>query len=137
MCWRTVEAEGSGSGSSRHAGLAVGGLLRGALARAPRLLGVAQRVHEHDGVVRLEGLAVPRALAPVAEHLLDEELPPAAPARPLDLHAVSFCSVAKSSSSRSASSKGSTGLTNHASAPDHRASQASWRRSSRSTIAPG
>src|SRR5436309_2693581 len=118
----------------RERGLDVGDLPQGDLQTRPGGLDIAQRVHEHHGVVRAERFAVPRTSAAALDDLLDQELPAVALARSLDLHALSFSVT--SSSTRSASSKGSTGLTNHASAPDHLASQASCLRSRRITITP-
>src|SRR4029453_15168962 len=103
--------------------LQVGQLLERVLQRVARALGIGERVHQHHRVVRLEGLAVPRAVTPLPDHLPREELSAAPPARPLDLHAISLCllgcpggcSVCRarcvwiSSTSRSASSHGAGG----------------------------
>src|SRR5437899_1346613 len=115
-------------------GLHPGDLLQGVLERRPRVLGELQGLCQHRRVVRVERPAVPWAMTMGVQHLLQEELPAAPLARSLDLHAVSFSR--SRSTTRSASSKGSTGFTNHASAPDHSASQASWGRSSRITMTP-
>src|SRR6185295_12023855 len=102
---------------------------------------------QHNRIVGVERLAVPRAPPARRDRLLEEELPAAALARPLDLHTGSFSARSSSgtrtlprsmssSHRRSATAKGSAGFTYHASAPDQDASQASWVRSSRTTTTP-
>src|SRR3990170_3309577 len=117
-------------------GLQIRDLLQGVLEGPAGRLRITERVDQHHRVVRLQRLPVQRTAAAVRDNLLGEELASAASARPLDLHAVSFSVLDMSSTRRSASSNGSTGLTNHASAPDQRASHASCRRSSNNTIGP-
>src|SRR4029453_11652144 len=73
--------------------LQVGQLLERVLQRVARALGIGERVHQDHRVIPLEGLAVPRAVPPVPDPLLREELSAAPPARPLDLHAISLCSL--------------------------------------------
>src|SRR5207237_403417 len=92
-------------------------LLQGVLERAPGVLDQAERLDQHGGVLGLERLAAPGAVTVGVADLLDEQLPPAVRAGGLDLHAISR--AATRSTTLSASSNGSTGLTNQASAPDH------------------
>ena len=54
--------------------------------RVPASFGVAHRLDQHDRVVGVERLAVPRAAPARRDRLLEEELSAAALARPLDLH---------------------------------------------------
>src|SRR5204862_6415897 len=69
--------------------------------------------------------------------LLDQDLSPALVMDELDLHTASLSPPAKNPAIVSATSKGFTGFTNHASAPDHAASQASCTRSRNTTTRPG
>src|SRR4029077_14055319 len=95
---------------------------------------------EHDGVIRVERLPVPRAGASGGDDLLGEHVPTAALAGSLDLHTRSSWGTrprcSSNSHSRSATANGSAGLTYQASAPDHDASHASCVRSSNTTIPP-
>src|SRR5262245_26661064 len=91
----------------------------------PGFLRGSQRIDQDDGVVRAERLTVPRAPAAVLDRLLHEELTAVPFARSLDPHTRSSWGAtplrSNSSHSRYATSNGSGGFTNHASAPDHRA----------------
>ncbi len=127
-------APSTDSWSSVKSRLQVGDLLERLFELGAGVLGVTQRIHERHGVVGAERLPSHGHAPPLSITCSDEELPAVALVDALDLHALSFSLT--SSSSRSASSNGSTGFTNHASAPDHRASHASCLRSSRITITP-
>ena len=90
---------------------------------------------QHDRVVGVERLAVPGTLTAELHDLFGQELAIVPLAGALDLHALllvlgSFCFSVTSSSRRSPSSNGSTGFTNHASAPT------TWR-ARRRACAPG
>src|SRR5206468_2010859 len=99
-----------------------------------------QRLGQVGGVVAAERLAVPRTVALRFQDLADQHLATALLVVQLDLHTASLlgtCGRPRDRTIVSATSKGLTGFTNHASAPDHAASHASCRRSSRISTRPG